>query len=70
MPSSYPGLISWCSRFGTFCLEKVIIAASGDLYLIKCWTIFRLEKTRNTLYVADKQVLATVDAKIKPEFLG
>jgi hypothetical protein len=27
--SSYPGLISWCSRFGTFCLEKVIIAASG-----------------------------------------
>jgi hypothetical protein len=29
-----------------------------------------LEKTRNTLYVADKQVLATVDAKIKPEFLG
>ena len=30
MPSSYPGLISWCSRFGTFCLEKVIIAASGD----------------------------------------
>jgi hypothetical protein len=25
----YPGLISWCSCFGTFCLEKVIIAASG-----------------------------------------
>jgi len=29
IPSSYPGLISWCSRLGRFCLEKVIMAASS-----------------------------------------
>jgi hypothetical protein len=29
IPSSNPGLISRCSRLGTFCLEKVIIAASS-----------------------------------------
>ena len=28
------------------------------------------KRQRNTLFVADKQVLATVDAKIKPELLG
>jgi hypothetical protein len=28
------------------------------------------KRQRNTLYVADKQALATVDAKIKPELLG
>jgi hypothetical protein len=28
------------------------------------------KRQRNALYVADKQVLATVDAKIKPELLG
>jgi hypothetical protein len=28
------------------------------------------KRQRNTLYVADKQALATVDAQIKPELLG